>query len=349
MRLLELFCGTGGFSRGAREANFLTSLAIDIDPVLTSSYTRNFPESKLMLADVSALSAAGLLELHPGGWDGVVGGPPCQGFSDIGRKDPSDKRRQLLNHFFRLVSELKPKFFVFENVTGLLRAGRREELDAGLCLVKNDYNITGPTVWNAADFGAATSRRRLFAIGLRKDLGSAINPTEIDLFKKKFTNVRDAIADLGEAEYTHDDQNGFDVWSLPDRVASSYSHSMRTADRSFRGHRATSHTEAVTERFSLVKQGDTDKVGRHHRLSWTGVCPTLRAGTGSDRGSYQSVRPIHPELNRVITVREAARLQGFPDEHIFHPTVWHSFRMIGNSVSPLMAEAVFKVIRSKLW
>jgi DNA (cytosine-5)-methyltransferase 1 len=91
-----------------------------------------------------------------------------------------------------------------------------------------------------------------------------------------------------------------------------------------------------------------DKIGRHPRLAWGGQCPTLRAGTGADRGSYQSVRPIHPSENRVITVREAARLQGFPDSHLFHPTVWHSFRMIGNSVSPIIAKAVFQAIRSKV-
>jgi DNA (cytosine-5)-methyltransferase 1 len=83
-------------------------------------------------------------------------------------------------------------------------------------------------------------------------------------------------------------------------------------------------------------------------LKWDGQCPTLRAGTGSDRGSFQSVRPIHPDEPRVITVREAARLQGFPDCHFFHKTVWHSFRMIGNSVSPFVSEAVFCAIKACL-
>jgi DNA (cytosine-5)-methyltransferase 1 len=96
-----------------------------------------------------------------------------------------------------------------------------------------------------------------------------------------------------------------------------------------------------------VEPGGVDAVGRHQRLDWRGQCPTLRAGTGSDRGSYQSVRPIHPEHDRVITVREAARLQGFPDRHMFHPTTWHSFRMIGNSVSPIIARAIFGAIAER--
>ncbi|MNJ64000.1 Modification methylase BanI [compost metagenome] len=92
-------------------------------------------------------------------------------------------------------------------------------------------------------------------------------------------------------------------------------------------------------------QGSVDPVGKHKRLHWDGFCPTLRAGTGSDRGSYQSVRPLHPVEDRVITPREGARLQGFPDDFIFHETVWHSFRMIGNSVSPIIAEVLLRNIR----
>ena len=349
MRLLELFCGTGGFSQGARRAGLHTSLAIDIDPVLTSSYKTNFPRTRLVLEDVAKLDAKTLLQLDKDGWDGVVGGPPCQGFSDIGRKDPMDGRRRLLSHFFRVVDDLKPAFFVFENVTGLLREGRRQELDDGLKIVDKSYDVMKPTVWNAADFGAATNRKRLFVIGFRKSLSVNISPKDILEYRKPFTPVRECIGDLKSAVFSHEDESGFDHWKLAlDADASSYASEMRRKDGLFTGNRSTLHTSEVVGRFSKVQQGETDKVGRHHRLAWDGLCPTLRAGTGSDRGSYQSVRPIHPELNRVITVREAARLQGFPDSHVFHPTVWHSFRMIGNSVSPLMAEAIFRLILSKI-
>lgn len=349
MRLLELFCGTGGFSQGARKAGLHTSVAIDIDPVLTSSYKANFPETNLVLADVSKLNAQTLLQLDKQGWDGVVGGPPCQGFSDIGRKDPSDGRRRLLSHFFRLVEELKPSFFVFENVTGLLREGRRQELEDGLKIVDDSYDIMKPTVWNAADFGAATNRKRLFVIGFRKSLGVSVAAKDILEYQKPFTPVRECIEDLKNAVFSHEDDLGFDHWRLTvETNLSEYASQIRREDGLFTGNRSTSHTSDVVERFATVQQGQTDKVGRHHRLAWDGLCPTLRAGTGSDRGSYQSVRPIHPELNRVITVREAARLQGFPDSHVFHPTVWHSFRMIGNSVSPVMSEAIFRLIMSKI-
>jgi DNA (cytosine-5)-methyltransferase 1 len=100
----------------------------------------------------------------------------------------------------------------------------------------------------------------------------------------------------------------------------------------------------VIHRFSKVNPGEIDKISRAPRLKLDGFCPTLRAGTGRDRGSYQAVRPIHPNQHRVITPREAARLQGFPDWFQFHETKWHSFRQIGNSVSPIVSEYLFKRI-----
>lgn len=106
------------------------------------------------------------------------------------------------------------------------------------------------------------------------------------------------------------------------------------------GFLGTIHTDEIINRYKKLSFGETDKISRSQRLNPNGFCPTLRAGTGSDKGSYQAVRPIHPTQARVITPREAARLQGFPDWFRFHPTKWHSFRQIGNSVSPLVAEAM---------
>ena len=111
---------------------------------------------------------------------------------------------------------------------------------------------------------------------------------------------------------------------------------------------ATRHTDAVVARFEETEPGCLEPISRYPRLSLDGLCPTLRAGTGKDRGSYQAMRPIHPVDPRVITVREAARLQGFPDWFVFHPTKWHSFRMIGNSVPPPVAKGIMSVVASAL-
>jgi DNA (cytosine-5)-methyltransferase 1 len=349
LRLAEVFCGAGGFSSGAHAAGFKVSLAVDIDPVLTSSYSRNFPATKLLLADVGKLTGADLATHAGGQLDGLFGGPPCQGFSAIGLRNPADLRRQLLRHFFRLVAESKPLFFVMENVPGLMHPGNRDELDSALAILGDSYEVMPPTILDASEFGAATRRSRLFVVGTRKGACEAVSLDDVKLQRTKASTVGHAIADLSSAEFVGDDRDGFDTWQLPaGSPASAYASKLMAEGRQFTGNRVTNHTDDVAKRFATVAPGTTDKIGRHFKLAWDGLCPTLRAGTGSDRGSYQSVRPLHPTLPRVITVREAARLQGFKDSHYFHPTVWHSFRMIGNSVSPLMAAAIFRAIRSKV-
>lgn len=347
--LIDLFSGCGGLSLGAHHAGFKVAAAFDNDPILSSSYPLNFPETKLYLRDVAKLTGKDLHLAAGGKITGIFGGPPCQGFSSIGRRDPNDPRRKLLDHFFRLVAEVQPAFFVMENVSGLASPSSIGVLDKALQRVKNEYSLLGPMIWDAAEFGAATKRPRLFVVGIHKSLNKTLTFADMENVKSPPATVLCAISDLSNA--TEDgENNGFDYWRIaPTSKSVKYSKKLRAANLQFTGHRKTRHTTNVIERFSKLAPGTTDEVGRHYRLRWDGQCPTLRAGTGADRGSFQSVRPIHPDLPRVITVREAARLQGFPDSHFFHPTIWHSFRMIGNSVSPVIAEAIFSAIRSKIY
>ena len=348
MKVVDVFSGCGGFSLGAQQAGFRVIAAFDNDPVLASSYTRNFPRTRLVYADVAKLRGETLRVEAGGQVDGMLGGPPCQGFSDIGKRDPFDPRRNLLGQYFRLVKEVSPAFFVMENVRGLGYSNASHVLEEALALVAQEYFVLGPEIWNAADFGAATRRSRLFVIGIRRDCGDALRKEDVDALKRQPSTVRAAIADLEGAEFV-DDRDGFDVWRIT-RVGRpfEYARVLRSADGKFTGHQKTRHSEVVRTRFRDVPEGGVDQVGRHPRLAWSGQCPTLRAGTGSDRGSHQALRPIHPEQPRVITVREAARLQGFPDAHRFHPTIWHSFRMIGNSVSPIFAFAIMTAIRNRV-
>ncbi|RWQ29893.1 DNA cytosine methyltransferase [Mesorhizobium sp.] len=349
MTLVDLFCGGGGFSLGAHRAGFDVAAAFDIDGTLTSSFTRNFPKTKLFLRDVSKLDGKTIHSLAGRPIKGVFGGPPCQGFSDIGRRDVSDPRRQLLGHFFRIVRELRPTFFAMENVRGLAYSDARGVLEEALKEVSDRYAIFGPVILDAADYGAATRRRRLFVVGIHKDDGDCLTNDDVAAFEKPASSVRSAIADLDDPAPLGHDAFGFDRWKIAKKGRPfGYAQLLRAPDSVFTSHRIMRHKSDVAERFATVEPGTTDKVGRHYRLKWDGQCPTLRAGTGADKGSRQAVRPLHPSDPRVITVREAARLQGFPDEHLFHPTVWHSFRMIGNSVSPIMAEAVLGAIRNRL-
>ena len=347
MNLVDIFSGCGGFSLGAHQVGFKVVAAFDNDPVLASSYLYNFPNSRMILEDVTKLDGNVVRAVAAGRIDGICGGPPCQGFSTIGKRNPEDPRRHLLGQFFRIVQEVQPSFFVMENVCGLAYSASRDVLDSALRRVEDNYAVMGPYIWNAARFGAATNRSRLFVVGIHKDYGEALTLENLDVLRRPPATVRAAIKDL-EGAVALGEENGFDLW----RIAhfgrpSDYARGLRSPDGRFTGQRKTAHTNQVVERFREVPEGAVDSVGRHPRLAWSGQCPTLRAGTGADHGSYQSVRPIHPDKPRVITVREAARLQGFPDSHRFHPTVWHSFRMIGNSVSPIMARAIFRAIKEK--
>ena len=345
MKTVSLFCGSGGFTSGAYRAKFKVPVAYDLDPILTSSFEDNFPQTELVLGDISELAGSTITQAAGGAVDGLFGGPPCQGFSTIGRRELEDPRRLLVGQFFRLVDEVKPTFFVMENVVGLNQGQAASVLEQAQELVSKDFDVLPPLVLDASDFGAATRRKRLFSIGINLTRADKFSIQLLNNHKRPAATVEDAIKDLEDPAFVSENSEGQDTWRVSyNGPVSQYAQLLRSEDLLFTGNRRTVHTEAVKKRFLATEPGRIDAIGRHPRLQWLSTCPTLRAGTGSDKGSYQSVRPIHPGEPRVITVREAARLQGFHDSHVFHPTIWHSFRMIGNSVCPMIAEALFKVI-----
>ncbi|ULF96629.1 DNA cytosine methyltransferase [Vibrio alginolyticus] len=365
-KIVDLFCGCGGFGLGAELAGFHTLAAVDVDETLQSAYKLNFPNTRVVKGDLATMDEdSWRLILQDQKVDGVIGGPPCQGYSRMGKRESTDPRNQLLHHYFRHVMILKPSFFVMENVEGLLDECYSEALSDALSIVSNTYNIIGPTVIDAESFGAPTKRKRVFIIGY--DPAKISNFDESSVFNtghQKSTTVKDAIEDLSEPIRQSKDSSDFG-WSTYNkkRKLSAYAQKMREMPpsgigsqlaisklnkRLISGFFDTVHTDSVKSRYMALEQGDVDKVSRSKKLAWNGLCPTLRAGTGADKGSYQAVRPIHPSSPRVITVREAARLQGFPDWFCFHPTKWHSFRMIGNSVSPLMSEQIMTNIKHSL-
>lgn len=369
-RIIDLFSGCGGFGLGAELAGFHGTVAVDIDPDLQSAYRLNFPSTRPILSDIGKLDREAWSFILDGQQvDGVIGGPPCQGFSRMGKREAEDPRNSLIGHFFRNISIIQPKFFVMENVEGLLDNGNIKKLQEAINSVSGKYNIIGPITINALHYGAPTSRRRVIVVGYDQRYVDEINisdfPTEID---NVYVTVSEAIRDLpqpvaeekGEWEYgwsRYPNANNSDkdlsnyarvMRSLPTTSLGWKTAIERMANGQTSGHFGTIHSPAVMRRFSDTLGGKIEPVSRYPRLAWDGFCPTLRAGTGVDRGSFQAMRPIHPSQPRVITVREAARLQGFPDWFTFHKTKWHSFRMIGNSVSPLVGKGVLSVIRQKM-
>jgi DNA (cytosine-5)-methyltransferase 1 len=369
-KIVDLFAGAGGFSLGAQAAGFSPSLAIDLDPDLTSSHKTNFPGVKTVLADIGSVDPGAVLR-HAGIENdevaGIIGGPPCQGYSIAGKRNPHDPRNALVGSFFRFVDVVEPSFFVLENVPGILDTASRSHLDNGLELVAARFEIVGPVVLDASDFGAATSRERVVVIGYRADRLDPVVLADVTGRMTTKASVREAIADLPAPHSAEADTSGH-FWAPypPQDPATSLSEYAKRArrpppaefsDETVRerlrrsivsGFRPTVHGEAVLERFAKVQPGRRDRISKYTRLRWETTSPTLRAGTGKDRGSFQAVRPLHPSQNRVITVREAARLQGFPDWFQFHRTIWHSFRMIGNSVSPYLAEGVLRLLAERM-
>lgn len=364
--VVDLFSGCGGFGLGAEQAGFRVAVAVDIDKTLQAAYRLNFPKVKAVNDDIADMDARRWKFLLGGTQpDAVIGGPPCQGFSRIGRRDREDPRNSLIGHFYRNVALLAPRFFVMENVEGLLDPDNRPALDAAIATLPERYKILGPVVISAADFGAPTTRRRVIVVGYDCERMPEMTMADVIATASPRVTVKDAISDLPSPSGELGRVRTFSWSEYPDSrdQLSAYAAIMRKAAPTglgwpealenlavgkTSGHSRTEHSEDVIKRFKATAQGEVESISRYPRLHWERLCPTLRAGTGSDKGSFQAMRPIHPADARVITVREAARLQGFPDWFTFSDTKWHSFRMIGNSVSPMVARQIMLNVKAKL-
>ncbi len=365
---IDLFSGAGGMSLGFEQAGFDVVAAVEIDPIHTSTHHFNFSACKMIPKSVAGLSGSQIrkaAKLADRQVDVVFGGAPCQGFSMIGHRAIDDPRNSLVREFVRLVAELEPSYFVFENVKGLT-IGRQvrflqEVVDAFHAI---DYSILLPwQVLDASFYGVPQHRERLFLIGTRKGFRLPKYPKPLtrpaDMPRGLFDlpsgpTCKDALADLPEAEdYDElwiDDAIETDDWGKP----SAYAGLMRCLDEMswYLGYRRqwdsrllsssnrTRHTDISRRRFVETNPGDTEPISRFYKLPANGLSNTLRAGTDSARGAFTSPRPIHYARTRCITVREMARLHGFPDWFRFHKTKWHGARQVGNSVPPPLARAV---------
>ena len=363
LKIIDLFSGAGGFGLGATRAGFDLVGSVEIDPQAISVHKKNFPKSLLLEKDISITSGAEILQgfdLKVSEIDGIIGGPPCQGFSHMGHGNTCDPRNQLFIHFFEIVNDASPKFFLAENVPGILNPKNSQLIERALSKV-NKYEILGPIRLVARDFGVPTTRARVFFFGYLKDQMNSVKAVELVPKDTKPVYVQDALKGLPqkidplwlreEDGWQRIDKVVDGIFGLklhkqiPDKIGDKEAIRRLKEKSEVSGCLGTRHSKEIIDRYSKIKQGEADGISKSRRLDPNGFCPTLRAGTGRDKGSYQAVRPLHPTENRVITPREAARLQGFPDWFQFHSTKWHSFRQIGNSVSPILAEHILSVIK----
>ncbi|NJM74728.1 MAG: DNA cytosine methyltransferase [Acaryochloridaceae cyanobacterium RU_4_10] len=363
---IDLFAGAGGMSLGFEQAGFDVVAAVEIDPVHSAIHKFNFPDCAVIPNSIKELTGKAIREASGIGQrkvDVVFGGPPCQGFSLIGGRAIDDPRNSLVVDFVRIVSELDASYFLFENVKGLTIGKHRKFLEEVIAAFdRAGYEVLLPwKVLNAADYGVPQDRQRLFLLGVKKgkSLPDYPKPTHC---RPKSSNkdlppsptCQDALDDLPNAEdfktLLFSDEVQTKAWGKP----SSYARMMRCLDDEGWGFsyrrdwnppvltcsRRTEHTEISKRRFSATEPGSVEPISRFFRLPARGLSNTLRAGTDSARGAFTSPRPIHYAYPRCITVREMARLHGFPDWFRFHATKWHGARQIGNAVPPPLAKAI---------
>ena len=362
--MIDLFSGCGGMALGFESCSFNVVASVEIDPIHSLVHHYNFPYGVTICKDISQLSSQELLTaIKNKGFktdiDVIAGGPPCQGYSYIGKRQLEDPRNQLVFEFARIVSEIRPKYFIFENVPGIVSGKHRKFLDE---LIKefepNEYSIVQPIqILDASLYGVPQKRKRLILIGYRNDMPrpnypSPTNGNNENLFPLNTVNC--AISDLSKIPVFigHDygitadklDYSGFRK-SFDIRPQGEYSlcHK-RNYNKIVWGHLGSKHTPETIQRFAKTIPGKKEPVSRFLKLSPSGVSNTLRAGTASNKGAFTAPRPIHYQLPRCISIREAARLHSFPDWFQFHRTIWHGFREIGNAIPPLLAKSLGKEI-----
>ena len=365
---IDLFSGAGGLSLGFEQAGFDVVAAVEIDPIHAATHKYNFPNSVVIPNSISALSANEICErsgTESREVDIVIGGPPCQGFSLIGQRVLDDPRNSLVREFLRIVKELSPRYFLFENVKGLTVGSHRQILDE-LVEEFEAYGYMTQTPWqvlNAVNYGVPQDRQRLFLLGSRLGTPQPDYPQPFTTLAASNGNLSllaqspscgEALDDLPDAETFDELIDNDSVFIKTWGKTSNYAAEMRCLndDAWHYGYRRnwepniltssarTSHTEISRRRFSRTPQGDVEPISRFFKLPKDGVSNTLRAGTDSARGAFTSPRPIHYEKDRCITVREMARLHGFPDWFRFHKTKWHGARQVGNAVPPPLGRAI---------
>lgn len=369
---IDLFAGAGGLSLGFEQAGFDVRAAVEIDPIHCAVHKFNFPNCAVIPHSVEGLSAGAIRKaagLAREKIDVVFGGPPCQGFSLIGHRSLDDKRNRLVLEFVRIVAELNASAFVFENVKGLTVGRQKRFLEEIVeAFDAAGYEVRTPwRVLNAAAYGVPQNRERLILLGAKKGKKLPQYPRERTRHGKigpAFFNLplgptcADALEDLPNAD-DFPALAGTDE-TIAERMgkASRYAAEMRALSneawhfgyvrawnpRMLTSSMRTEHTEISRRRFAETAPGDIEPISRFFKLSAHGISNTLRAGTDSARGAFTSPRPIHYKYARCVTVREMARLHGFPDWFRFHTTKWHGGRQIGNAVPPPLARAVAEEI-----
>lgn len=321
---IELFAGCGGLSTGFLDAGLRIAAGFEIDAraVDAYNYNHNYRGCHGYIADLNTATGAELLHTAGlGRCDLLIGGPPCQPFSIVGkRQGRRDVRSDLLGHFIRLVAELGPAAFLLENVPNLASISGGEFLaEIKSALRALGYSLDHAIV-SAADYGVPQNRKRLVILGVKGRTSVDFPLPTHGTVERPFVSAAAAIGDLPDAG--------------------------EFGETGVYNHEPTAHSTDMVRRLSALEPGRREKGSFHDRLHPERPSYTLRAGSGN----FSPLRPIHYQHHRVITVRESARLQGFSDDFIWPDRIprLQQYRQVGNAVPPPMARAFAKCLADQL-
>ena len=335
---IDLFSGCGGLSLGFEKAGFKSLLAIDHWQDALDTYAKNRTDAKTLCGDIAQMDPKKIAKTYSiSKVDLVVGGPPCQGFSIAGKRIVEDERNALYKSFVRFVAYFKPKAFVMENVPNILSIGNGIVKDA----ILNDFKSLGyeiqVQVLTASDYGVPQNRRRAVFVGLLNGKKFVFPKACVE---HKVT-ASEALSDLPEATLP-------DGSKYPLPTQSDYQKIIRKHSKGVYNHETSQHSEQTKHIISLVPDGgnykdlpkelqDTRKV----HIAWTRLDsqkPSFTIDTGHRHH-------FHYSFCRIPTVREAARIQSFPDTFIFYNSKTSQYKQVGNAVPPLMAYAIAKQLK----
>ena len=339
--VIDLFAGVGGLSLGFEMAGFEVVLANEYDPSIAAAYKANRPGVKMLVEDIAKLPVEKTFAAYEGKVDVVIGGPPCQGFSQKGkRKSIADPRNFMFKYYFEVVEKVRPRYFVIENVPNLLTTENGYFKDEIVNLFNGIGYAVSCGVLCAADFGVPQDRRRTCIMG---KLGAA-EPMALPRPNGARTTVWDAIGDLAYLE----SGEGNEIQAYARDPQSGYQQMMRAGSSELCNHVATRHSDTVLERLRMIPpECGREMLPDEHRTksiysgTWCRMKRDSVAKTITTRYDTPSSGEFtHPCLDRAITTREAARLQSFPDSFHFYGSKSSQMKQVGNAVPPLLGKAI---------
>ncbi len=358
--VIDLFCGAGGLSHGFMQAGYEVIFGTDVDANFGRTFMASHPSAQFMAKPVQDLSAKEILDatgLQTGELDVLVGGPPCQGYSVYNhQRGEHDPRAGLFKEYLRIVTGLRPRWLVMENVTGLTSISGGKLIQQIVADIKEaGYKDVDYRILKAEDYGAPQERRRIVFIANRVGAPIKFPSPTCDGSDKPFTTVWDAIGDLPPII---DATKTAGPVSYPTPPMNAYQSDLRRHSGQLANHYGPKLGKTNAERIRHIPQGGSwrdipvhllpegmkkakrsDHTKRYGRSRPTDLACTILTKCDIHWGAY-----IHPIQNRAFTVREAARLQSFPDDFIFYGSMTEQFVQVGNAVPPLMARAVAQAI-----